>query len=100
MPTYEYDSEKSKSNFKKHRITFRQAEKLWSGQYPLLVEEDDRYEYRERRFKATGLLPNLICIVVIYTLRNRSIRIISARQADQFEREYYYEQSGYTPKSQ
>lgn len=99
MPKFEHDSKKSKENFKKHGITFKQAQLLWNRSYPLLIEEDDRFDYGEKRFVATGLLPNLICIIVVYTKRGRTIRIISARQAEKYEREYYYEQSGFTPSN-
>jgi uncharacterized DUF497 family protein len=97
MPRFEYDASKSESNRKKHGITFKQAELIWSGDHPVISRRDNRLEYGEARFQAIGLLPNLICIVVVYTLRNRAIRIISARQAEKREREFYYEQSGYTP---
>src|SRR5215218_2887057 len=97
MPKFTYDSAKSKSTFRKHGITFKQAELLWNRDYPLLIEEDNRVEYGERRYKATGLLPNLIRIVVIYTKRGGTVRIISARQAETYERENYYDQSGFTP---
>lgn len=96
MQEFEYDLAKSRSNRHKHGISFKQAELIWGSGHPLLIEEDDRYFYGEQRFKATGLLPNLLCIVVIYTERDAIIRMISARQANSWEREYYYDESGYT----
>ena len=75
MPRFEWDSQKEQDNVRKHRLTFEQAMLIWER--PLLNENDDRFDYGERRYKATGLLPNLLCIVVVYTKRNRTIRIIS-----------------------
>jgi uncharacterized DUF497 family protein len=97
MPKFEYDPEKGKSNKRKHGITFRQAQSIWNGRYLLLIEINRIAKSGEMRYKATGLMSNLVCIVVIYAERDRCIRLISARRAESDERETYYEQSGYTP---
>jgi uncharacterized DUF497 family protein len=95
MPRFEWDSQKAQENIRKHRVSFDQAMLIWER--PVLNEIDDRFDYGERRYQAIGLLPNLLCIVVVYTKRNRIIRIISARRATKEESQTYYEKSGYTP---
>jgi hypothetical protein len=50
---------------------------------------DDGGDYGESRFVAVGLV-NGSEIVVVYTLREDKIRVISARKADQNEIETYW----------
>lgn len=53
--------------------------------------EDDRYNYGEQRFILFGLLRGRV-IAVVYTDREESIRIISARKATSYEQRSYFEQ--------
>ena len=56
----------------------------------LLVEQDQRWDYGEERFRALGLLNEKV-FVVIYTKRPSAIRIISARRANRREVRRYEE---------
>jgi uncharacterized protein len=67
MPQFEWDTQKDRVNTLKHGITFEQAKTIWEQE--ILTDDDDRFDYDEQRFKATGLLRNLVGIVVIYTKR-------------------------------
>jgi uncharacterized DUF497 family protein len=60
---FEWDPTKNQENRRKHGITFEQASVIWDG--PLLKELDERDEYGEDRFIATGQLPNLTVLVVV-----------------------------------
>jgi len=53
--------------------------------------EDTRKEYGEKRFITIGMVFNAI-IVVVFTIRTKIIRIISARVADKSERKDYISQ--------
>jgi len=44
----------------------------------------------EDRYYGMGCLNGVLCIIAFYTLRKRT-RVISARQADDEEREEYYD---------
>ena len=57
------------------------------GQAPLL-HDDSRQDYGERRCQATGVVDGKM-IVVIFTIREGSFRIISARRANSRERRKY-----------
>ena len=50
--------------------------------------EDQRRDYGERRINRVGMVDGLI-LHVTYTLRGERIRIISARQANRYERANY-----------
>jgi uncharacterized DUF497 family protein len=54
-----------------------------------LIELDESEEYGEDRFLLTGRAAGGI-LVVVYTERGERIRIISAREATEYERRNYY----------
>ncbi len=82
---FEWDENKSKSNLKKHGISFEDCVPVFSDEFSL-VYEDDRHD--EQRWKILGMGKHLVVLVVVYTYR-RKIRIISARKAGKQERNYY-----------
>ena len=55
---------------------------------PTLTVEDDRRDYGEARFITIGFLDNKM-VVLVWTLRNSSYRIISMRKANERERKLY-----------
>jgi uncharacterized DUF497 family protein len=84
---FEWDDTKETSNLKKHGIDFRTATKVFLD--PLLIEfEDDNRD--EPRINAIGLVESRM-LFVTYTMRNDTIRIISARGAEPHEKRKYYE---------
>jgi uncharacterized DUF497 family protein len=48
------------------------------------IELDDRYEYGEERFRLFGQVERRL-FVIVFALRGRTIRIISARKANRRE---------------
>jgi uncharacterized DUF497 family protein len=84
---FDWDKEKNKSNIIKHGIDFRDALKMFAG--PMLIKEDTREDYGERRWISIGEL-NEIVVVMVFTIRGKIVRIISVRKANQKERESYY----------
>jgi uncharacterized protein len=91
MVQFEWDREKSRQNFRKHRITFPQAMEIWKGF--LTTEVDNRQDYGEVRFVTLGVMPNTNAVLhVTHVDRGGKIRIISARLATKREREKYYEE--------
>lgn len=85
---YEWDEHKNKINREKHGVSFENAKRVFEGL--VLKNADTRFDYNEPRFRAIGALDDLI-IVAIYTVREGSIRLISARLANQRERRAYCE---------
>jgi uncharacterized DUF497 family protein len=86
---FEWDPEKSKSNLKKHGISFEEAKEIFLG--PVLTAQDRRKDYGEKRFISIGALSGVVFLVVAHTDRKGKVRIISARKANQTERKFYYE---------
>jgi uncharacterized DUF497 family protein len=56
------------------------------------IEVDDRWEYGETRYRLYGRITGR-SFVIIYTMRNGIVRIISARRANARERRRYGEGS-------
>ncbi len=85
---FEWDENKNLSNIEKHGIDFNDAIYIFDKQ--IISKEDIRKDYKEKRWIAIGLLNEHI-VVIIYTIRNKSIRIISVRLANRNEKNRYYE---------
>jgi uncharacterized DUF497 family protein len=87
MSKFEWDENKNASNKQKHGISFEDASKVF--------DDSHRIQYinssgNEKRFITVGKVIKFI-ITVIYTVRLGALRIISARQARDNERNSYLE---------
>jgi uncharacterized protein len=83
---YEWDEKKSNINYKKHGLSFKDAELIFSGK--TVSFKDDREDYGEDRFITLGKLENRV-VVVVHTQRERITRIISMRKANEREKKIY-----------
>ena len=83
---FEWDERKNEADIAKHGISFLSASRIFDGSITRFV--DDRYDYRETRFIATGVVEGME-ITVVYTMRGNTYRIISARRASRSERRAY-----------
>ena len=89
---FEWDSAKAESNFKKHRVRFETASRVFAD--PFAVAEQDRIENGERRWRTLGTVDGCLLLLVAHTVRDsvggtEVIRIISARRAEPKERKRY-----------
>ena len=87
--SFEYDSNKSKSNKKKHGISFKEAEALWDD--PHLLEIPAKF-IDEPRFVLIGKIDRKHWSAVV-TYRGENIRIISVRRSRKEEIELYEEEN-------
>ena len=88
--TFEWDPRKSRANFKKHGVTFDEAETAFYDEGGLLID-DPEHSDDEDRFLLLGLSTRLRELVVSHCYREVGgvIRIISARKAIPRERQQY-----------
>lgn len=90
--TFEWDPSKAESNLHKHGVSFEDAARVFLD--PLRIETLDNWEaYSEDHWKTIGYVEPAL-LVVVYTLRGKddeTIRLISARKADAYERAQYSE---------
>ena len=85
---FEGDETKDGSNLNKHGLNFGDATEIFSSMRVTTV--DNRKDYGEIRKITIGRIDNRICVVV-YSERDETIRIISARKANARERRKYDE---------
>ncbi len=84
---FEWDESKSESCFQERGFDFAYAARAFFDP-DRIVQADTRHSYGEDRFQIMGVI-ELRLFVVVYTLRQESIRIISARKANQREIRHY-----------
>jgi len=87
---FEWDKRKSRSNDKKHGISFDDAQTVFFDEQALLIEDPD-HSVGEDRFLMLGISSSLELLVVGHCYRDDGdvIRIISARKAVKSERNQY-----------
>lgn len=87
---FEWDSNKARLNLKKHYVTFDEASTVF---YDLLarIGKDVQHSYNESRDIIIGRSTRGRLLVVSYTERGETIRIINARRATNQERIDYEE---------
>ena len=83
---FEWDDDKARANFAKHRVSFEEARAVFRDPHALLDLDDDPDEERDITIGmgATGLL------FVLSTERAQRTRIISARRANRHEQDRYH----------
>ena len=82
-----WDPVKAKTNFRKHRIRFSDAEFVLFD--PMTLEIEEQFVNGEQRFVSVGSDAIGRILVVVYAYRSDSIRMISARKATSRERKAY-----------
>lgn len=85
---FEWDNDKAESNVLKHGISFEEAVTVFADPY-LLFTEDSIHSQGEEREWAIGEAENGSIVVVVFTMRGKQIRIISARSATKRECQQY-----------
>ena len=85
---YQWNRDKAAASLRKHGIDFADAVSVFSDDLALTIP-DERFD--EERFVTIGLDGFGRVLVVVYTLRGKAIRIISARKASRQERQQYEE---------
>lgn len=76
---FQFDPAKAKSNLRKHKVSFADAEGVFYD--PLAIHLEDPYAEEEERFIAVGMGSIGQILVVVYTFRGEEIRLISVRRA-------------------
>ena len=86
---FEWDEAKAAENYAKHGVSFETARRVFEDVFAT-ERLDDREDYGEERFIILGMVDGRV-LFVVYTLRDNTVRIISARGAEPNERRRYHE---------
>ncbi|WP_284947391.1 BrnT family toxin [Acidisoma cladoniae] len=97
---FEWDEAKSRSNQRKHGLSFEEASQVFND--PMHFSVLDRIEGHEYRWRTLGLIGGFMILMVAHTMTETDaegdsidvIRIISARRADRMERRRYENENG------
>ena len=84
---FEWDDKKDRANQRKHGVSFTQATRVFLDEHR--KEKLDERSVYEERWLTVGLVDGRE-MVVAFTLRDEVVRLISARGADRYEREEYW----------
>jgi uncharacterized protein len=85
---FEWDNEKAEINLKKHDVSFEEAQTVWQDLF-FVDFYDASHSIEENRFLILGESVNKRLLIVSYTERENTIRIISARELTPKERRDY-----------
>jgi len=88
--TFEWDDEKAKANLKRHQVSFEEAKTVFNDPLAITIP-DPQHSIDESRYIDVGCSSRGWPLVVVYTERKGSIRIISSREATRLERRRYEE---------
>jgi len=85
---FEWDAIKAASNLNKHGVSFPEATTVFGDPFELTVPDPDHSE-QEQRFLSVGMSAGSRLLLIAYTERGSTIRIIHARTAAPKERRAY-----------
>jgi uncharacterized DUF497 family protein len=83
---FDWDEWNTSKNWNKHRVSPDEAESIFFHD-PLLLRSDAGHSMRERRYLAMGETPAGRGLLVVFTVRRKLIRVISARDMNRREAE-------------
>jgi hypothetical protein len=86
--SFDWDKGNIEKNWNKHKVSFKEAEELFFNK-PLKIFRDIRHSIVEKRFQALGITDKNRELTIFFTIRNKKIRIISARDQNKKERRKY-----------
>jgi hypothetical protein len=85
---FEWDEGNWQQNWLKHKVTWSECEEVFFNQ-PLLVASDIERSRGESRFYALGRTDVGRSLFLVFTIRNKLVRVISARDMSRRERKVY-----------
>jgi uncharacterized DUF497 family protein len=88
---FAWDTDKAATNLAKHGVSFEEASTAFRD--PLYIDfHDPDHSDDEQRFLIVGLSRKNRILIVSYTERNETVRLISAREVTAAERKAYEEE--------
>jgi uncharacterized protein len=89
--SFEWDDTKAAVNHATHGVSFEAARDVFKDAFAV-DWLDERMPYGEDRYAIIGMVENRL-LYVAYTMRGGTIRIISARGAEPYEKRRYHEEN-------
>lgn len=83
-----WDDGNSRKNWERHRVTKVECEEAFAHR-PLVVARDETHSKGEQRFALWGRTSRGRRLVIVFTLRGKRVRVISARDMNRAERKEF-----------
>ncbi len=77
---FEWDKTKNLENIRKHEIDFADVAEMFDS--PMLIEQDNRFDYGEQRWFGIGFLGNGVAVVGWAERQGDVIRIIFSTKSE------------------
>lgn len=88
---FDWNEANAQKNWQRHQVTQEEAEDVFFNE-PLTVRGDIRHSRREKRYYALGQTSTGRHLFVALTIRRKLIRVISVRDMNRREQEFYGKQ--------
>jgi uncharacterized DUF497 family protein len=90
MINFEWDKAKAQANFKKHAVSFEEAQSAFHDEFAIQFF-DEPHSSHEERFLLLGMSAAARLLLTCHCERNsgKTVRIISARKATKHESTFY-----------
>jgi len=85
---FNWDAGNSTKNWIKHQVSITECEQTFFNE-PIIVYEDKGHSENENRYFLLGKTNKNRLLLIVFTIRNHFIRVISARDMSKKEREIY-----------
>jgi uncharacterized DUF497 family protein len=85
---FQWDDGNADKNWIRHRVSRGEAEEVFLNQ-PLVLVDDEEHSVTEERSYALGQTNRGRLLFLVFTIRRRLVRVISARDMTKREREVY-----------
>lgn len=87
---FDWDKGNIDKSYQKHGVTLNQAEEAFLDEAAIILR-DFKHSQTEVRYLLIGKTANNKILFIVFTIRDKKIRIISARAADKKEAKRYAE---------
>ncbi len=85
---FEWDEGNINKNWLKHKVSPAECEQLFFNR-PIIIQDDTKHSEVEKRFYALGRTDSKRTLFIVFTVRSKRIRVISARDMSRKEKEVY-----------
>lgn len=88
---FDWDDGNLNKNQTKHLVSWQESESVFRN-HPIIIIKDTRHSNLEKRFVMYGKTDNKRLLTIIFTIRHKLFRVISARDQNKNERRIYENQ--------
>lgn len=85
---FDWDDGNQEKNWMLHQVSQSECEQVFFN-IPMIVRDDEKHSGKENRWFLLGQTDSKRLLFVVFTIRQKKIRVISARDMSKKERSYY-----------